>query len=325
MPSAADPQNSSTASAAYEKYALVLSVLAVGVCMVLPLFLISAWDAATPGTLQHAGEVTVGIGVILRATLRRIFRAAARGILRTTLSTVSRASTRTASRRMLRVIMKVLFGLVTSRDATEADSASPEHKPDSPRLVSLYAIGISFVVLCLSFWGVLAVAPGSEAVTSQRGLSVGVACLLAGVPILVYAAATYWLAALFGVQVRFAAEIDAILLQAYFTGAGSFLPMTTDVEYTGTKQQNARVAFGTIAIIYGCHLLLLLAASLTGLYVVEFTASMFLIYAFVYVFPIAPLEGHDVWVHRKLLWLILFVPILLSFFVSFTETLTVLL
>jgi hypothetical protein len=40
---------------------------------------------------------------------------------------------------------------------------------------------------------------------------------------------------------------------------------------------------------------------------------MFLVYAFVYCFPIKPLEGYFVWSSSKLQWILVTLPILVAF------------
>ncbi|MEX0818957.1 MAG: hypothetical protein WD070_05170 [Pirellulaceae bacterium] len=316
----------------YERGAFLLAILAAVICLVGPLLVIATWERpASPGELVHASEATVGIGVILRATFRRIFRATARNFFRTTFSAVTRASARTFTRRLVRFVLRMFFGVIAKQSIAEA-AETPVSTGQSQEILrnptlSLYAIAISFVALAISFWGVLQIATSENAMsaTTDRGLPVLLACILAATPIVVYGLATYVLASWLKMGIRFACELDALLLQAYFTGAGSFLPMTTDVEYNGTKRQNATLATAAIAVIYGCHLGLLAVAQVTDFYAVEFASSMFLVYAFVYAFPIAPLEGHEVWVQSKLLWCCLFFSILTSFFLSFPALLTPLL
>jgi hypothetical protein len=109
------------------------------------------------------------------------------------------------------------------------------------------------------------------------------------------------------------------LLQAYFTGAGSFLPMTTDLEYKGEGRDRMRLALLALATLYGCHLGLAALHAWSGVAVFGFASSMFLLYCFVYSFPIKPLEGHDIWEHSRVLWICAFVPILASFFFGVPE------
>ena len=316
----------------YERATFSLAVLIAVACLIGPLLVVATLEQPPDlGTVQRAGEVTVGIGVILRATFRRIFRAATRNFFRTSFSAVTRASARTFTRRLLRLSVRIMFGVIAKQVGDQKPEAPAESEDASrtlknPRL-SLISLGISFLALALSFWGVLWMASGNDAAaaTTAQGLSILVACLLAATPILLYGTVTYLLASWLKAEIRFACELDALLLQAYFTGAGSFLPMTTDVEYYGSKRQKATLAASTIAAIYLCHLAILGVARATDWYPAEFVSSILLIYAFVYSFPIAPLEGFEVWAQSKLLWLALFLPILISFFVSFPAVLAPLL
>ena len=268
----------------YERATFSLAVLIAAVCLIGPLLIVAALEQAPDSSaVQHAGEVTVGIGVILRATFRRIFRAAARNFFRTTFSTVTRASARTFTRRLVRFSMRILFGVI-AKQVADREREAPAASEDAARtlknpLRSLANLGISFVALALSFWGVLWIASANDvaAATTSRGLSILIACALAATPILLYGVVTYLLASWLKMGIRFACELDALLLQAYFTGAGSFLPMTTDIEYYGSKRQKATLAASTIAVIYVFHLTILGVAHVTNWYPAEFVSSMFLV------------------------------------------------
>jgi hypothetical protein len=52
---------------------------------------------------------------------------------------------------------------------------------------------------------------------------------------------------------------------------------------------------------------------------------MFLVYCFVYAFPLRPLEGHDLWKRSKLLWACAFAPIFIAFVFFFPAELTAIL
>ena len=297
---------------------LALAVACLGVCVFVPLVVIS-WGHA--GSLElstrASGEVAVGIAVILRATARRWLRASSRHLLRSTVGAYSRASARTITRRAVKYSGRLLAGLLI-KDRSKL-AAGQDAEQDSPPgqncLQSAGSLLLGFLALSLSFRGVLArQTPADLVELTQHGqLSLTLASLLGGAPLLVYAAVATLAGRIGGVRVRFQTAPDGLLIQGYFTGAGSFLPMTTDVEYSGNERRHAWVAGVTLGTLYTTHLLLGLAAHATGAYVFLFAGTMFLTYCFVFSFPIRPFEGYHLWARSRWLWLIFWLPILASF------------
>ena len=115
-----------------------------------------------------------------------------------------------------------------------------------------------------------------------------------------------------GVRVIYHTEIDGILLQAYFTGAGSFLPLSTDVEFRGEERAQQSVAIFALTGLFTVFLVLAALRARPG-GSPDLGAAMFLIYSFIYCFPIRPLEGRMVWDRSRLIWLLIALPILLAF------------
>jgi len=312
-------------------FALIVALVCMGAPL-LAVFLLHA-QGVTPGSSPE--EVTVGIALIVRVTFRRLFRAAARNIFRTTFSTIGRASARTFTRRFTRFIVRMLFGIAAKQVGANIEEKSQDGEPEVTEFQapwkSALAIGLSFVVLSLSFWGVLYLLGSQLAAesTTGRGIPMWLACAAAGFPIIAHGTITYLLARSTNTPVRFTAEFDAILLQGYFTGAGSFLPMTTDMTYGGQPEQKSRLAITSLLSMYGIHWVLFLAAqsiggdvawgSVNAKSLLELSSAMFILYPFVYVFPIAPLEGHHIWSNSKLTWLFVAAPILLSFLANLPD------
>lgn len=315
---------SSTRSRSVERWTFWLSLLLVVAAFFVPLFLIRHFqDDFGDGVGVTRGEATVGVAVILRATARRLMRSGSSSILRTTLSAYTRASGRAVTRRAVKFGVRVLFGSVSRQVLDESVAAAggeadESNEPDTT--VGWVALPIGAVALLLSFWGILCVVPDEAAatLTTSRGLGFWEAAAYATVPLVVYALMNVAGGKLFGVHVRMTSALDGILLQAYFTGAGSFLPMTTDFEYErGSVAANAKVAAFSLAVLYLVHLGL---AVLGGdSYALQFLSTMFLIYCFVYSFPIKPLEGYDILRFNKLLWFLFWVPILWSFGTTLPE------
>ena len=309
----------------FERGAFWSSLLIAVVAFFAPLFLIWYYqDAFGTQDGPSGGEATVGVAVILRATARRLMRSGSSSIMRTTLSAYTRASGRAVTRRAVKFGMRVLFGSVSRQVVDETvkeagGETSQETEPDTT--VGWFSLPVGALALLLSFWGILCVIPEEKAaeLTTDKGLGFWTAAGFATIPLVVYALMNLVGGRLFGVHVRMTSALDGLLLQAYFTGAGSFLPMTTDFEYEGGSDgANAKVAAFSLGVLYLIHLGL--NAFGGGSYQVEFLSTMFLIYCFVYSFPIKPLEGYDILKFNKLLWFVFWVPILWSFGVSLPNT-----
>lgn len=276
--------------------------------------------AAYPQEIKNSqstapSEITVGLIVILRATFRRLLRGFSTSILQTTLGTFSRTSARAVTRRFVRFIGRVLFGSIVQESEDEAEGQVKQ----AVRKVTFWgqfgSLAFGFIGLCLSFWGILHVIPSetTESLIGSRGLSKLEAVILAGLPLLGYAFLHKLFGKKFGVQTGYATEIDGLVLQGYFTGAGSFLPMTTDLEYYGETKDHWKLASAALVGMFCLFVVCYIAGEVLDMGSLNFLGSMFLIYCFVYSFPIEPLEGQIVWAHNKLLWLAIILPIVLAF------------
>lgn len=277
-----------------------------------PMILISLYGEKLNIERSSAGEVTVGIAVVLRATARRFIRGASSNMMRTTVGAFGRTSARAATRRFVKFAGRLFFGSMVQEAA--ADEGEVQERGPLAQAVSL---GLGYAALCLSFFGILEVVGRTHPEHVAELLGGGAlteleAVLLAGVPLLVYAGLHQVVGRLLSVRASYRTEIDGLLLQAYFTGAGSFLPLTTDVEFTGTERAKRRLAMCSILGMFAIHVILMAASPAEGS-ALEFLGAMFLVYAFVYVFPIKPLEGHFIWASSKLQWLLVAAPILYAF------------
>jgi len=281
--------------------------------MFVPLVAIHLYGATAEGFEKSAGgEVTVGIAVILRATARRLLRGASSSLMRTTAGALGRTSARALTRRFVKFTGRLFFSSIVQESTKVADKGELAPATLASQLV---ALGIGFVALCLSFLGILHVASPDVVDHIMGTTSLGTldVVLLAGLPLLVYAGLHQVFGRACGVRVRYRTEIDGLLLQAYFTGAGSFLPLTTDVDYTGSERAKRTMAIGSILGLFAIHLVAVFAGRWLGSDRLEFLGFMLLIYSFVYCFPIKPLEGHFIWATSKLQWGLVTLPILVAF------------
>ena len=253
--------------------------------------------------------------MILRATFRRLLRGFSINILQTTIGTFGRTSARAVTRRFVRFIGRILFGSVVQDQSELSENQKEEKVKKVTFLNQITSLILGFVGLCLSFWGILHVIPPetAEALIYSKGLSEFQAVVLAGIPLLAYAFLHKFFGKQFGVQTGYTTQIDGLLLQGYFTGAGSFLPMTTDIQYYGDTKVHHKLASTSLIGMFLLFVLFYVTGEVLDMADLNFLGSMFLIYCFVFSFPIEPLEGYIIWSHNRLLWLSIVLPIVLAF------------
>lgn len=301
--------------------------LGIGACIIL--FAPLIWlDQAYPDPEEVTTTLlpeTVGVAVILRATLRRLFRSGSRSLLQTTVGTVMRASARTMTRRVVRVSVKSL-AMFLGRSAVSDESLDGDEAPlQQPAWLALL---LGFVVLMASMAGVLYMvdieqeagqATIREGVLGSMSMLTGV--VLGALPLLIYGGLLLMAAPLVGATVKLRTTWEAVLLQAYFTGSGSYLPLATDSEIEGPSWARVRLAYVSLGGLLALHLLCTFAGRQSGSDALEYLGAMFLIYSFVFSFPIAPLDGYYIWAQSKLLWVLTWAPLLGCFIWNLPERL----
>ncbi len=134
-------------------------LLGIMSCVILfgPLVAVSAYFVHPEHLQLNAAVETVGIGVILRAMLRRLFRSGARGAMQTTMGTVTRASSRTMTRRVARVGVKSLSSVFGRTASISTREESDTGDSESPPQRALFAVSLGFVTLLVSLGGVFLV------------------------------------------------------------------------------------------------------------------------------------------------------------------------
>lgn len=310
-----------TTTWSYEFVTRAISVLAVVICLLLPILIVAQVEHTSTVAPTGNAEVTVGIAMILRASFRRLLRTSTRHLARTAFGTFSRTVARTVTRRFVRVAMHWLISLFSKASFAFATDAQAESRSAmEERVRSACALLVGFAAVAMSFWGVVHVSSLDDVGTGFLGTRS--AYLLAALPVLVYGAVTWALSRGLQLQLRCVTAVDGLLIQGYFTGAGSFLPVATDFEVKGGHRNKAIFGFLAIATLYVVHLVLIYLSQRIESEALTFSAAMFLVYCFVYAFPISPLQGHDVWSFSKLLWLAMFAPILGSFLLNFPNELS---
>ncbi len=394
----------------FNRLSTLIGLLTVGVVLFLPMValvflrtLLDTLQLYDKTALKVSGSA-VGIGVILRATARRLLRTGARNVMRTTVGTFTRTTMRALTRRVVRIAVrsaslvaqKVFFVKAVEytqtteiRETTQPthtiDSSQPKDFQQPPEAKQIHspansfvAILLGFVALYFSMLGILYIlswnefpgneylphmgttlainpavpttaipaaamnspdiAPKAKFSSKFRQISTGVTgepfsksleqrsnakfhsvyllALFGSLPILFYALFVSVSAWRNDIKVQFQTGIDGLLLQAYFTGGGSFLPLTTDVHYEGSPRKRAIVSATALIGLFLIHLLLLFPAYWFDSYLYRYASGMFLLYCFIYAFPIRPLDGHSLWNWSGWLWLLFFLPIFLSFMLN---------
>jgi len=300
----------------FDRLAVMCAVVCLLVFVLLPMLVISHYGGEpTLGGMEGPAETTVGIAVILRVTARRLLRTGTRNLLRTTFGTFSRTTSRAVMRRSVRVAVKSLA--LAGKEAVSDQAEGSEDAPQNP----VIAVAVGFVALFASLWVILryVVSAASQAAILQ-GTSPELAAFLGALPIIVYALLVHVAGRRWNVEIEYQTGADGLLLQAYFTGAGSFLPLTTDTYYRGNPDDARRVALTALVGLFGTHVLLATLAVWRDSYTIQLAAAMFLIYVFVFSFPIKPLDGNYLWQKSKLLWLAVFLPVLIAFFRNIPES-----
>jgi hypothetical protein len=313
-----------------EMILLTLGVVLLLGFLFVPLYLVHSYDTQHHGSTsqkRHLTEVTVGIATILRAAARRVFRAGARNVLRTTAGAFTRAAIRAITRRVIRLALHSVLAalgksaLPSARDEGDSTGGFWRMSSGPATLIGAVAVGASFAGVVL----VIGRDTGEDPL-GPFALSLWQAAVLSSIPLFLYALLATTLSPICGARARIGTEIEGLFIQAYFTGAGSFLPMTTDIHYVeGSPRQRARAAALTQVVFFVSFLLVFAAGEFSGIPALQFLAAMQLVYAFIFVFPIPPLDGYEVWCQSWLVWLGLFLPIFAAFLFCYPDELAILL
>lgn len=287
----------------------IIAFIAVLVCLIAPMFVIKS-VTTSEREIQGAATVTVALGTIVRSN--------GRNILKSTFMSAVRTGLRTMTRRLVRSILPVLLRLFlpafktsTQQDITDIESEHPQ-----PIILSL---GLGLVALTLSFYGVVELNSNLKFDTFQRGLSLWTVAILASLSLLIHYALMFWRGLVNNVKISLRTPLDGVILQAYFTGALSYLPLASDITLEGTVENKARCSGETLMIMLGISVLLDSFGHLLGWVVLEIWAAQILLYVFVISFPLRPLEGSDVLEHSKAWWFGIFVFVLAAFLFNMPE------
>ncbi len=287
----------------------IIAVVLVLLCLIAPMFIIQEMTQGIEEATS-AATATVALGTIIRSN--------GRNILKSTFMSAVRTGLRAVTRRLIRTMLPMLLRLFlpTMRTSTKRTVNALEDM-EQPLFLGL---GLGLVSLTLSFYGVVQWHPYLEAGNFAKGLSLFTLSLLAGVNIVIHYAIMAWAGLKYGVQTSLRTSLDGMILQAYFTGALSYLPLASDVVLKGETKDKANCSTMALLSLLALSLLLDTLGVLLGWVILEMWAAQLLLYSFVISFPLKPLEGSDIFSHSRLRWAGVFFLVLLTFLLNMPET-----
>ena len=122
-----------------------------------------------------------------------------------------------------------------------------------------------------------------------------------------------------GITLRHETGVDGGIIQLYFAGAFSFMPLTSDVVIEGDEAQQGKISLAGLLAPAFVAMGLWAAWKSTGDARLLFAADAFMIYPMVQTFPLNPLDGVRVWRWNKLVWFAVFLFIMTAFMLAGSE------
>jgi len=278
-----------------------LALLSVIVFMLVPMFLVRGYELQPPSDPNLTGvAATVAIGAMLRTSGKTVFRS--------TFMSAARTMTRALTRRVVRSFLPMMMRLFLPAFRLSAIEGDAEREQQRQPL--WWSLSLGMLTLGLSFYGVVLVSGDQEL---QAGMSALAVSCMATVPLLLHFALFYGIGKLTNVEIELRTDLDGVLLQGYFTGAGSYLPLASDIELEGSNRDKGICAAGVLFGFLVAYAIIEAVGVLTGSALIVGCAAQVLLYAFVLSFPLPPLDGSDVWAHSRWAWLLIWTAILLTF------------
>ena len=243
-----------------------------------------------------------------------LFRSNGRNILRSSLMSAIRTTIRMISRRVIRALMPFILRIFLPIARTST-SKNPELNSKQPLVLSL---AIAFFALFFSFLGVLWLNL-LQAPIILSGLSLGVGATLAASALLFHCLYLFVFGRYLNVSIELQVPADGLLLQAYFTGAGSYLPLASDVVLEGDNKSCTTCSFWCISSLLGTALLFDLLGHWADSPLFVLWGAQLLLYTFVISFPLPPLQGYTLWKGNKFWWMMIFFLIFCSFVLNLPQ------
>lgn len=288
----------------------IIAGLLVVVCLIAPMFIIQEMTQNTE-EVASAATATVALGTIIRSN--------GRNILKSTFMSAVRTGLRAVTRRLIRTLLPMLLRLFLPTMRTSTSRSLADLEEDFPQPLFL-GLGLGFVSLTLSFYGVVHWHPFLDVGSFAKGMNLLSISILAGLNIVIHYVVMAWAGLKYEVKTSLRTSLDGMILQAYFTGALSFLPLASDVELKGEVQNKANCSSMALLVLLGLSIIMDTLGVFLGWVILEIWAAQLLLYTFVISFPLKPLEGSDVFAGSRLRWAGIFGIVLLTFLLNMPET-----
>ena len=288
---------------------VIAGVLVLG-CLIAPMFIIQEMTQDTE-EVASAATATVALGTIIRSNGRNILKSTFMSAVRTGLRAVTRRLIRTMLPMLLRLFLPSMrTSTIQNLDALEKDFPQP----------LFIGLGLGVLSLTLSFYGVVLWHPFLEVGNFATGLTLFTLSILAGLNLVIHYGVMAWAGLKYDVKTSLRTSLDGMILQAYFTGALSYLPLSSDVELKGETLNKAKCSAMALLSLLGISLFMDTVGVLLGWVILELWAAQLLLYTFVISFPLKPLEGSDIFAGSRLQWVGVFTLVLLTFLLNMPET-----
>ena len=261
-------------------------------------------DIAT-SVSQEAAATTVAVGTIFRSNSRNFLKSTFMSAVRTALRTWIRRLVRLAIPILLRVFLPLLK---TKKKKAEAELQQPVWM----------ALSLGFTALWLSFYGVISLHP-SISKEVLFGFSLGVSATLAASTYLLHALLLWFFAQRNETTLSIKTSLEGVLLQGYFTGALSYLPLASDLSIEGSVENRAKTHLSTLLTLLGGSVVLHMMGEFFMIPLLLCCSTHMLLYCFVISFPLKPLDGNGLFVYRKSLWFVVFLLVMLCFLLNMPE------
>jgi hypothetical protein len=286
-------------------YGAGLSVLFVSLFLIGPIFLIKYFSFDGNGQIQDgAAAATVAIGAI--------FRSNSRTLLRSTIMSAVRISFRTVTRRavssVLPTLIRVFLPSIQYRFGSQTNKGS-----------WLKDLILGCFVLGLSFGGVVVWGGFLDSSALLYGFPLLISCSLAGSTLLLHVFLMFYFSRNETMNISVNTPLDGILIQAYFTAAFSYLPLSSDIVLEGSKKSKGKCAASALVGLLCFSLVLDTVGILINFELLECWAAHILLYVFVVIFPLRPLSGAEIFDYNRGLWAVTFVLCMICFWLNLPD------
>ena len=256
-------------------------------------------------TPESVAATTVAVGAI--------FRSNSRNFLKSTFMSAIRTALRTWIRRMVRLALPILLRVFLPLLSTKKKKSVQEvQQPIGLALI------LGFVALWCSFYGVITLHTGVSTEV-LFGFSLGVCATMAASTYLLHALLLWVFSHKYDTTLRVSTSIEGVLLQGYFTGALSYLPLASDLAVEGGAKERFDTHLWTIMTMLVASFVLHVVGDFFSIPLLLAFATHMLLYVFVISFPLKPLDGSGLFAYSKRMWGLIFVLVMLCFLLKMPE------